>query len=205
MCAPSLCSPTLLGAQLSPRGSLESGRITGVVPRHRDPAKRAGAERRGCFADPEPWSPREGSRWGIASCLSPRRCPVKSSLPERLGRDGTSLLSGLIAHVRCIYRSDCLCRAQQTNRLLFCQAPFVIGGGLGTLQCSHRRPRLYPQAPTPRRAGGARGIQSPGSGGRGQPAAPRHCSPSPTSDEQAEGSQLAPSRANRTHKANPSV
>lgn len=138
------------------------------------------------------------------SFMSPLRCPVKSSFPERLGRDGTSLLSGLIAHVRCIYRSDCLCRAQQTNRLLFCQAPFVIGGGWEHFNAAIIwRPHLYCRAPTPRRTGRCLRDSEPRSGGRGQLAAARHCSSSPTSFQQAERSLLAPSRARRTHKANP--
>lgn len=68
MCAPSLCSPTLLSARLSSEGCFESGHVTRVMPRHRVPAKRAGGERRGCFADPDLWSPWEGSRQGRASC-----------------------------------------------------------------------------------------------------------------------------------------
>lgn len=141
-------------------------------------------------ADPEPWSPREGSRWGLL--LEPSSVPVKSSFPEQLSRDGTSLLSGLIAHVRCIYRSDCLCRAQQTNRLLFCQAPFVIGGGWEHFNAAIIwRPHLHCRH-QPRRAGRCPRDPSPGRAGRGRRAAPRRCSSHPPPSER---SLLAPSRA----------
>lgn len=145
------------------------------------PSQEGWSRTRGCFADPEPWSPSEGSRWGIARCLSPLQRPVKRSFPERLGRDGTSLLSGLIAHVRCIYRSDCLCRAQQTNRLLFCQAPFVIGGGWEHFNAAIIwRPHLYCRHQPRAGLDGACGIPSPGSGAEGSWLRPGTARPHPT-------------------------
>lgn len=68
MCAPSLCSPTLLSARLSSGGCFESSHVTCVMSKHRVPAKRAGGERRGRFADPDLWSAWEGSKQGRASC-----------------------------------------------------------------------------------------------------------------------------------------
>lgn len=122
MCAPSLSSPTLGAALSSPGGCFESGHITHVTLRHRALGQK-GDILQTCGL------PRRVAGWGQLAVCARLQCQQKSSFPEPLGRDGTSSLSGLIAHVRRIYRSNCLCRARQTNRLLFCQAPFVIAGG----------------------------------------------------------------------------
>lgn len=183
-----MCVPLLPGAQLSPRGCLES--ITGVCQGTETQPR--GLEQNGGDAL-QPQSrgfPGKAAAGGLLQLLEPSPVPSEEQLPERLGRDGTSLLPGLIAHVRCIYRSDCLCRAQQTNRLLFCQAPFVIAGGWEHFNAAIIwRPRLYCRAPTPRWTGRCRRDSEPRSGDRGQLAAPRHCSSSPTSFQQAERSQ----------------
>lgn len=107
--------------------------ITRVVPRHRDPAKGAAAQRRGCSADPEPWSPRKGTGGGLLQLFEPSSVPSEEQLP-RAARQRWDLF---------IVGANCSCEMYLQKRLFVQsaadkQTPVLPGTlcnrwGLGTL------------------------------------------------------------------------